>query len=77
MSFFRKLKNVNSVNIIGHSLGEVDILYFKTVMNSVSSDTERNIYYYWDEERDTLKNALLSLGIENILLLSSNDFWNI
>ena len=46
MSFFRKLKNVNSVNIIGHSLGEVDILYFKTVMNSVSSDTERNIYYY-------------------------------
>lgn len=79
MSFFQKLENVNSVNVIGHSLGEVDIPYFKTVMNYVSFDAEWNIYYYRDEERDTLKNVLLSLGIkeENIFLLPSNDFWNV
>lgn len=48
-------------------------------MNYVSFDAEWNIYYYRDEERDTLKNVLLSLGIkeENIFLLPSNDFWNV
>ena len=79
MSFFEKLNNVNSVNIIGHSIGKVDMSYFKTVMNSINSDAEWNGYYYQKEEKDCLKDSLLSLGLpeEHILLLPSSDFWDI
>ncbi len=79
MSFFQKLENVNFVNIIGHSLGKVDMPYFKTVMNSINSNAEWNVYYYQNEEKDCLKDSLLSLGLseEHIFLLPSSDFWDI
>lgn len=53
--------------------------YFKTVMNSINSDAEQNGYYYQKEEKDCLKDSLLSLGLpeEHILLLPSSDFWDI
>ena len=79
MSFFQKLENVNFVNIIGHSLGKVDMPYFKTVMNSINSNAEWNVYYYQNEEKDCLKDSLLFLGLseEHIFLLPSSDFWDI
>lgn len=77
--FFRSLNEVNDIYIVGHSLGEVDIPYFKEIRNNVSADTMWNVYYYDEHDELGYREKVLSIGVEeqNIRMLKSEEFFNI
>mgnify|MGYP000285100304 CR=1 FL=1 len=76
-SFFRRLIDVNSISIIGHSLGNVDMPYFREIYNHVSEDTIWNIYYYSEDSIIGYREKILSIGVneDNIRMLNSNLFF--
>lgn len=77
--FFRRLKDVEIVSIIGHSLGDVDMPYFREVSNNVNKDAIWNIYLYNDNEDNITKykEKVLSIGVseKNIRMLRSQEFF--
>lgn len=77
--FFRRLNDVESIFIIGHSLGDVDMPYFKEIYNNVSNDTVWNIYLYNDNEdnREKCKEKIMSIGVndDKIKIFNSNSFF--
>jgi hypothetical protein len=61
--FFKKLSNVENVYVLGHSISEVDIKYFETVVNTVKKDAKWFVTYYCDHEKQKHFEALMNLGI--------------
>lgn len=77
--FFKKLKNVNRVVVIGWSAGDVDIPYLKKIRNSVSEGTKWTVYWYDEDSYNSLSRAFSNEGITDsrfIEYLKSNLFWN-
>ncbi|MEB8860863.1 AbiH family protein, partial [Bacillus cereus] len=54
---------VERVIIIGHSLGEVDLPYFRKVKKRVNQDTEWHVYYYGENEIENFRDKLNQIGI--------------
>lgn len=78
-SFFRKLKEVNHVVVIGWSAGEVDIPYLKKIKNSVNCKTKWTVYWYDENAYGSLNKAFTNEGItdRNIIeYLKSELFWD-
>lgn len=76
--FFQNLVDITSVNIIGHSMSEVDLPYFQTVQLYSPEKTIWNTYYYDKDERDSMKERLLSIGVmkEEIYMRDVKEFWD-
>ncbi|WP_192986662.1 bacteriophage abortive infection AbiH family protein [Carnobacterium mobile] len=76
--FFKDLNNIEKVLIVGHSLGDVDIPYFKLIKHNVKSNTIWCIYYYDDKEKYEFQTKLQSIGIKshNIQTIKSKYFFN-
>lgn len=78
--FFKRLKDVKSVSIIGHSLGDVDMPYFKKIYSNINHDTIWNIYIYDDNDdnREKYKEKIIGIGVneEKIKIFNSNLFFN-
>lgn len=64
-SFFNNLSNVNEVFVLGHSLADVDLPYFKTLVKSVNSDVKWTATYHDAEDKLKQFNTLSILGITN------------
>ncbi|OIJ17341.1 hypothetical protein BKP37_02215 [Anaerobacillus alkalilacustris] len=77
-NFFEKLKSVDSVNIVGHSFGDVDLPYFKRVMDSIPKNAIWNIYFYDDNDASVFKDKILSIGVrsEQVKMLQSKEFFD-
>lgn len=56
--FFQNLSDITSVNIIGHSMSEVDLPYFQTVQLYCPDKLAWNVYYYDKDEQDSMKRAV-------------------
>ncbi|MES9797827.1 AbiH family protein, partial [Bacillus toyonensis] len=54
---------VERVIIIGHSLGDVDLPYFKKVKERVNENTEWHVYYYRENEIENFRDKLNKIGI--------------
>lgn len=63
-SFFKKLNEIEEVFVIGHSLGEVDLPYFKKVLTNVPENTFWNIYYFEEIKKKPLEKMVDELGIK-------------
>lgn len=76
--FFKQLKPVEQVFVIGHSFGDVDLPYFKKVLENVNENTIWNVYYYDVSDALVFKEKLLSIGIKtkNIVISSSSKFFD-
>ncbi len=74
--FFEKMKNIDEVVVIGHSFGSVDLPYFCEIKNGTSQNTLWVIYYHNDSEKNTIEEALNSIGVTNYLTKPSSDFWD-
>lgn len=74
--FWRRLKNVNKVEIYGHSLGDIDIPYFEKVNNSIKSDSQWVFYNYNSDKRE-IQRKMESFGVnkEQIRICSYEEFF--
>lgn len=77
-NFFKSLNEVNEIHIIGHSLGDVDIPYFREIKRNVNENIIWNVYYYSDNDMLTYRDKIISIGIieENIRMIHSSIFFN-
>lgn len=60
--FFNSLTDINQVVVFGHSLNDIDLIYFKKVAN-IAKNAEWTVSYYNDEEKDSHLLKLKSIGI--------------
>lgn len=77
--FFQRLNEVNQVLVIGHSIGNVDLPYFKEIREKTNENTIWKIYFYDDSEESTLKDKIVSIGVrpEKITMLHTAEFFNL
>lgn len=69
-AFFLKLQNVENIYILGHSLSDIDMDYFRVIKSKVKQDCQWNISCY---DQSALTNALnfaKMLSIQNLNLIS-------
>lgn len=74
--FFDQLQDVEEVIVIGHSIGDVDIPYFKEIIENIDSSTHWIVYYYDENERNPLEESIRKIGVTSISMESSSSFWN-
>lgn len=76
--FFSKLKSVERVFVVGHSFGDVDLPYFKKVMNVIKKNAIWNIYFHKKDEACVFRDKILSIGLrpEKVKMLQSNEFFD-
>ena len=77
--FFKSLGGVDKIYIIGHSLGDVDIPYFKKILENVGDNTRWYVHFHKSEDEENYKNKIVSIGVnqENITMLRSEEIFNI
>lgn len=77
--FFKSLDGVDKIYIIGHSLGDVDIPYFKKILENVDDNTRWYVHFHKSEDEENYKNKIISIGVnqENITMLRSEEIFNI
>lgn len=77
--FFIRLANIDTVKVIGHSLGKVDHPYFKKILDSIDKNSEWFVYYYKSEEEYIFEKEMLELGVnkDKLHVLHSNEFWKV
>lgn len=71
--------SVNRINVIGHSLGDVDIPYFSRINELTTIDTEWYIYYFNVEEITAMSSQLNTIGVTNnsIKFIDVNTFYDL
>jgi hypothetical protein len=62
--FFDSLDIIDEIYIFGHSISEVDILYFQKLAKSVSPNSKWSFSYYSHENIPILKNSLIGAGVK-------------
>jgi len=62
-SFFKYLKEIKEVTILGHSLATVDLPYFIEIRESIHEDTLWQASYYGIHEKHEHQSALASINI--------------
>ncbi len=68
-AFFSAISVVTEVIILGHSLSDVDLPYFRHIYESiVNKDIPWTVTYYSDAEADTFFGKLIDLGIDPNLI---------
>lgn len=60
----RKIPPINTINVMGHSLSEVDLPYLREIANSIDRGRVRwVISYYGESSISALEGAMTNLGI--------------
>lgn len=72
-SFFNDLESTDHVFVLGHSLSEVDLAYFKKIVSTVSEETEWNVSYFGDEELERHKITMRKLGVRQVNFIQLRD----
>lgn len=75
--FFERLCNVDQIFIIGHSLGDVDIAYFRAIKENLKQVVIWNIYYNKSSDKTEFWDKIISIGVEekSIQILPSARFF--
>ncbi|MBO5045689.1 MAG: hypothetical protein J6C93_02325 [Clostridia bacterium] len=68
----------SEIIIVGHSVAGIDLPYFKRIDECTNRELIWNVHYYAESEKDKMKAALESQGIDfkRIKLISNNEFYN-
>ena len=75
--FFNHLSHIDEIVIIGHSLNEVDMPYFRKVLQSVSPNAVWTACYHDDSDEQRFKNILINLGVdkEKVLVHKTEELY--
>ena len=60
-SFFSKLKDIDEIYVLGSSLSDVDLPYFKKIKESTQSYSKWFISYYKDDEKEKKDKAIIKI----------------
>jgi hypothetical protein len=71
--------SIEKIMIIGHSLSDVDLPYFKEIKRSIGVDVEWNIYYFGENQKDIFKEQLKKIGVneQQINMIPSSQFYDL
>lgn len=74
-NFFSRLTNIDEIYILGHSLSDVDLPYFKKLRESVDPNAKWTVSFYSSHQKKTHYDTLQGLGIDesNIDIVRMND----
>lgn len=75
-AFFQKVIDVEEVIVIGHSFGDVDMPYFKEIVELSDKKIPWTIVYHSDSERVSIENKAKNLGLINITMVHSDNYWD-
>lgn len=77
--FLLNFDSIEKVIIIGHSLSNVDMPYFKEIKERVNNNTEWQIYYHNENQIEQFREKLIQVGVneQKIKLLPSNMFYDL
>lgn len=67
--FFAKLGNVDEVYVLGHSLADVDLPYFKKLVQSVRPDAKWVVTFYDPDDEKKHGDTLKGFGIANVVVV--------
>lgn len=71
--------SIEKIMIIGHSLSDVDLPYFKEIKRSIGVDVEWNIYYRGEDQKDIFKEQFKKIGVneQQINMIPSSEFYDL
>lgn len=65
IDFFKKLKNIENVYVLGHSIANVDLPYFNYIKSNIPLYSKWNVTYYRDNDRNQFNSQLSSIGLDS------------
>lgn len=68
-AFFAKLGNIDEVYVLGHSLADVDLPYFKKLVQSVRPDAKWVVTFYDPDDEKKHGDTLKEFGIANVAVV--------
>ncbi|MDX7755865.1 bacteriophage abortive infection AbiH family protein [Aeromonas caviae] len=68
-AFFAKLGNIDEVYVLGHSLADVDLPYFKKLVQSVRPDAKWVVTFYDPDDEKKHGDTLKEFGIANVVVV--------
>ena len=76
-SFFKSLKDIKKLAILGHSLARVDLPYFIKIRESIHNNALWQASYYGAHEKNEHNSALVGINVptKNIELAMINDLF--
>ena len=75
--FFENIYNVDQVIVIGHSLNDVDLPYFKKINESIDKTAHWTVYYHNPGDQNRFRKKMINMGITNdaLKVLPSSDLY--
>lgn len=76
--FFGNLRDIQTVYIAGHSLGEVDIPYFSEILKRTSHDTQWVVVLFNPNSQAYMESVLLKIDVkkDKISMMDCKQFYN-
>ena len=62
VEFFDNLWDIDEIIVLGHSLNDIDLLYFEYIIKIVGNDIKWIVSYYSDDECEGMNDRLKSVG---------------
>lgn len=72
-------KNIDEIYVIGHSVAEVDLPYFRYIENCTHRQSNWIVYFFNKEEKDRTYKNLMDSGIQKsrIQMKKASEFYNL
>ena len=74
--FFSCLDRTSEVMVIGHSLGDVDMVYFEKVVEMSGKDIPWVVVFHNESEKERMENRIKDLGISKVKLIPTHEYWD-
>jgi hypothetical protein len=71
--FFAKLGSIDEIYVLGHSLADVDLPYFRKLKQSVRPDAKWIATFYDPDDEEAHRDTLTGLGIANIAVVRMEE----
>ncbi|MDR2907390.1 MAG: bacteriophage abortive infection AbiH family protein [Bacteroidales bacterium] len=75
-SFFDKLSSIDSIYILGHSLNDIDLPYFRHIYSKTGCNVTWHISWHKEDEKNDYKVKLKNIGVceSKIKMIRIDDF---
>ena len=74
-----RIEQIDELDVIGHSVAEVDLPYFRYIENCTHRQSNWIVYFFNKEEKDRIYKNLMDSGIQisRIQMKEASEFYNL